>query len=177
MNRKQLIRRIALIVFLGTPAFWMIFIPSGQRWVDIFLLGVDGDPTISFEFNNFSSSIDEETLKASLPKLEFVCNDQNTPFGTRTCQAPLAAFNDIPARSVSFFFAGGHLNAAKFGYQRAYHSLLEESVKATFGEPDVASTEAANQWTINGGSLLLARSPLKKTDEPTMFWLAMKPAQ
>ncbi len=179
MPIRQLLKRAYWVFLIAAPLAWLVFTSEGQRYSDILLLKLKGDPSITLDVDRLRSSLTEARVAEALPDLELTCADQITPFGSRTCQSPLAAFNGTPSRYISFFFENGSLQAVKVGIQRAYQRQLAGHLNEWLGTP-MQSTEGDGpgvyQWRAGGGLAVMPIEPVSREDEPAMVWLALPSA-
>jgi len=174
MAAPSMIKRAVIIALLAAPALWLVFTPEGQRQTDLFLLGIGGEPDIGFGFDKLHREVSVAQLRREEPDLELNCKPQDTPFGSRLCQADIAGFNGTPARYIIFYFGPEYLNAVKIGYQRSYHGRVAGQLHRDLGTPK-QSTEAAgaviNRFPAGEGIIVIPDS-LAADQEPALMWLS-----
>ncbi len=175
MEFKKLAKRIFWTGVLLFPFFWLVFTDEGQRFGDVLLLKLTGREEVRINFDELYPSITEPQLRQVWPDLEFECRDQASAFGSRLCATDIAAFNKIPSRYVTFFFADERLRAMKIGYQRAYHGAITNHLDGMLGAPMVSSRtddDGVYQWRAGGGIVVMPQEKLGTNDEPALLWLA-----
>ncbi len=171
---------LMLALVLG-PFFWLAFTQDGQRRTDLALMFVLGRPEFNAALDAFDSSLTESELREVFPKLRFQCADGRTPYGDRLCGAAIGSFNQIPASSVTLFYLGGQLRAAKVVYRRAYHQTIHDWVgrrvagdlsdqrQASLGRLDQQGVTAE---PVADGALFLRQGELGDGEEPALLWLS-----
>ncbi|SCZ64202.1 hypothetical protein [Thiohalomonas denitrificans] len=175
MDLKKLAKRAFWTLVFLFPFFWLVFTDEGQRFGDVLLLKLTGREEVRINFDELYPSVTEAQLGQVWPDLEFQCQDQASAFGSRLCATDIAAFNKIPSRYVTFFFADERLQAMKIGYQRAYHGAITAHLDGMLGAPMMSSRtdgDGVYQWRAGGGIVVMPQEKLGKNDEPALLWLA-----
>lgn len=178
MELKRFAKRGFWAVVILFPVFWLVFTAEGQRFADTTLLKLTGREAMRINFDELYPDIAEAQLQQAWPDLTFQCKEATSDFGSRLCATPIAAFNNIPARYVTFFFDGEQLRAVKIGYQRPYHETVIAQFKSLLGQPMVSTQQESvgvYQWRAGGGLVVTPHARLSIQDEPALFWLARRP--
>ncbi|EGV30116.1 hypothetical protein ThidrDRAFT_2866 [Thiorhodococcus drewsii AZ1] len=168
---------LMLALVLG-PFYWLAFTDDGQRRTDLALMALLGHPEFNPAVESFNGSLSEARLREVFPKLDWRCGDGTNPFGDRLCKADIGSFNQIPASSVTFFFAGSDLRAAKIVYRHAYHALLSDWLGRRLGgrgaAPPVAveSKEGVKIYPVDDGEIFVRQGALGEDEEPAILWIS-----
>jgi hypothetical protein len=177
MFRWQLALKILAAFVLLVPVIWIVADPAGQRWADVSLLRVMGNPAINLDFAALSGNEDLDRLRAIYPKLDIQCDGQQGASRValnRVCYAHIAALNGLPARYLSFFLQDARLNMIKLSYQAAYHEDFYQLFSAVYGEPvsdkDLPPIQRVLTWRTGPGRLVMKAQVSEKGDNQ-IFWL------
>ncbi len=174
MEFKKFAKRAFWTAVVLFPAFWLVFTAEGQRFGDVLLLKLIGREEVRINFDELYPTITEAQLSQAWPEVDFKCQEQASAFGSRLCATDIAAFNNIPSRYLTFFFADDRLRAMKIGYQGAYHDAITGQLDGMLGAPMV-STRTGNgvyQWRAGGGIVVMPRKGEDIDGEPALLWLA-----
>ncbi len=175
MIRYKLALKLLLIFLLLLPLAWVLFDDQGQRWLDVTLLKLRGNPTVNLDFAALRGEEKIEDIRHIYPKLELACEkDQKPDAAGEHCFGHIAAFNGLPARFITFFFnRDGHLEMIKLNYRAAYHERLAEQLAAVYGKPAKQGAELDEQilrWQTGPGHVV-AKVLLSKAGDNQLFWV------
>jgi len=175
MHPHKLVKRVLIILLFILPIGWMLFTESGRLTTDVALLRLAGDPAIELNFDAFHAGLDEQRVRTGLPNVEFICEARTNSYGERVCHGPIAAFNETPARHISFFCSEGVLRAVKVRYRAGYHGRVLQQVQRDLGPPQVEAGNAEGpplaRWPAGGGMVVAIDGPLGDGQEPALLWL------
>ncbi|MBK5966504.1 hypothetical protein CCR95_21110 [Thiocystis minor] len=174
-------KTLLILACVFGPFYWLAFTDDGQRRTDLALMFVLGKPEFNAALDSFNSGLTEARLRELFPKLRFQCATGANPFGDRLCGAGIGSFNQIPASSVTLFFLGEQLRAAKVVYRRSYHrtvrdwtrqrlALRDDSVHPAFENRQDGREVMAE--AVGDGALFVRDGELSRTDEPALLWLS-----
>jgi hypothetical protein len=169
---------LALLLVL-VPPYFLMFTDEGMRVSDNVILWLFGEEGVKLNLKELDHAYTREQVLDIFPDLNWHCVDEQTSFGSSLCSAPVASFNDYPARRLTFFFGDGNVSAMKILYREQYHAQFTGHLIEQLGQPDnVAdaikdSPDAAPvlEWDTGKG-IVLQKKELAETDEPAVFWLA-----
>ena len=133
--------------------------------------------------SDLDSRFTQQEIRTVYGENDWQCGSQQTAFGDSLCVAKIGTFNGFPARLVTFYFHDDNVSALKLVYRDQYHKQIMGYIIGEFGQPtNVESAIAAGpdadsvlEWDLGKGVLLIKKE-LGKTDEPSLLWLAGRPA-
>lgn len=172
---------ILILVFL--PPYWLIFTDEGSRMSDTALLWLLGEDEIKFNVRELHSGFTRADIKTVFSENTWQCGAQQTPFGNNLCATQIGTFNGFPSRVLTLYFVDENISAFKLIYRDQYHEQLMGHFIAQLGQPsnvEQAVSEGPDaasvlEWDLNKGVLLMKKT-LAKSDEPSLVWLAGRPA-
>ncbi len=171
---KRLIRLLLLTLLIG-PLLWVVASRDGQRFADSMILSLRGDPEMQLALEHLRSDIREEELNSVLESLGLECLAAVGPFGNRVCQRKIASFNGIPARHVSFHYAGDTLTVMQIAYQPVYHVAMHDYVSGVFGPPTIEQAEETELWVWPSayGRTVMPRERPKHLNDTKLIWMGV----
>ncbi|MBU0498934.1 MAG: hypothetical protein KJ558_00415 [Gammaproteobacteria bacterium] len=170
---KTAIKILSLFI-LAVPLLWIVLDKSGQRWADVSLLRLLGNPPIHLDFAALKGKESVDEIRKIYPELKLDCDADGQTGLNLNCHAQIAAINGLPARYISFFLRDSHLHMIKVSYRPAYHGMLLEQLSKVYGEPEADGTGLEGQvliWQAGPGRVVM-KALLDKTAESQLFWLA-----
>lgn len=178
---KLALKILAIFVFLA-PVFWIVLDPAGQRWADVTLLRILGNPSINLDYAALTGEESVDDIAGIYPDLELQCDIQRQGGLDRVCLAEVASVNQLPARDIVFYFRDGRLFRLKLAYRAAYHEPLYQQLRKVYGKP-MAKVDSSDldqrvvQWRTGPGMVVMKAVVSKKGDNQ-LFWLTpnYKPA-
>ncbi len=173
-NYKPALKILVLFIMV-VPVLWIVLDPSGQRWADVALLRVMGNPSIKMDFSALTGNESVDDIRKIYPKLELDCDAKGPAVVlNQNCFGEIAAINGLPARYLAFTFLDGRLNRIKLSYRAAYHEMLYDQLSAVYGKPtpnEMGGMESrVMQWRAGAGSLVM-KAVVSKKDDNQLFWL------
>ncbi|AFL75586.1 hypothetical protein [Thiocystis violascens] len=174
-------KTLLMLALVFGPFYWLAFTEDGQRRTDLGLMFVLGNPEFNAALDAFNSGLTEARLRELFPKLRFQCATGANPFGDRLCGAGIGSFNQIPASSVTLFFLGEQLRAAKVVYRRSYHRTVREWARQRLAlrdnsvHPALENRQDSREVmaeAVDDGALFVRDGELARTDEPALLWLS-----
>lgn len=182
-KKPNLHKTLLILILVFTPPFWLLFTDEGRRVSDTGLLWLLGEDEIRISLSDLDSRYTQQEIQTVYGDNEWQCGSQRTAFGDSLCVAKIGTFNGFPARLVTFYFRDDNVSALKLIYRDQYHKQITGYVIGEFGQPtNVESAIAAGpdadsvlEWDVGKGVLLIKKE-LGKTDEPSLLWLAGRPA-
>jgi hypothetical protein len=182
-KKPSLHKSLLILLLVLTPPFWLLFTDEGARVSDTALLWLLGQDDIKVDLQMLDRSFTEQDIREVYAETEWQCGAQRTPFGDSLCAAQIGTFNGFPSRVATFYFAGGNVNALKIIYRELYHEQVLGFYIGELGQPGnvaQAVSEGPNaaevlEWDLGEGILLLKKT-LDDGDEPSVLWLAARPA-
>ncbi|WP_295401864.1 hypothetical protein [uncultured Thiocystis sp.] len=171
-------KTLLILALVFGPFCWLAFTEDGQRRTDLALLFALGKPEFNAALDAFHSGLTEARLRERFPTLRLHCATGANPFGDRLCGAAIGSFNQIPASSVTLFFLGEQLRAAKVVYRRSYHRTVREWARQRLAlrddsvNPAVMQRQDVMAEPVGDGALVVRAGELGKKDEPALLWLS-----
>ncbi|MEO5342379.1 MAG: hypothetical protein H7842_03390 [Gammaproteobacteria bacterium SHHR-1] len=174
MFRWKLSLKILGLFVLIVPVMWIVLDPNGQRWADVNLLRLMGNPAINLDFAALNGNEDLAQLQKIYPKLEFQCEAKDGTGLNQVCYAHIAAINSLPARYLSFFLQDGRLKRIKLSYRAAYHEAFSQQLTAVYGQPGIdRKLPPANRvatWRTGPGRVVM-KAQVSEQGDNQLFWL------
>lgn len=177
MFRWKLSLKILGVFLLIVPVMWIVLDPTGQRWADVTLLRVMGNPSMNLDFAALSGNEDLPRLQEIYPKLDIRCDANGKPRQAelnQNCYAHIAALNSLPARYITFFLQDGRLKMIKLSYRAAYHEAFYQKLTAVYGAPKAhqvkGPADKVLQWQTGPGRVVMKAQVSEKGDNQ-LFWL------
>jgi hypothetical protein len=177
MFRYKLALKVLALFILVVPVMWIVLDPAGQRWADVALLRVMGNPVLPLDFAALSGNEDLAQIQTIYPELALDCDANGRPSATelnQNCYAHIAAINGLPARYLTFFLQDGRLKMIKLSYRAAYHEAFYRQLSEVYGNPRETGSAATQtqvlQWRAGPGMLVMKAQVSEKGDNQ-LFWL------
>lgn len=174
-------KTLLMLALVFGPFYWLAFTEDGQRRTDLALMFVLGKPEFNAAIDAFNTGLTETKLRELFPKLRWQCATGANPFGDRLCGAAIGSFNQIPASSVTLFFSGEQLRAAKVVYRRSYHQTVRDWVLQRLALRDDGvhpkpenrqDSQEVMAEPVGDGALFVLDGELGLKDEPALLWLS-----
>ena len=173
MKMNPIYKKLLLVTIVFGPIYWLVFTEDGQRRTDMALIALINDATdMNIAFAKLRGSAREADLTGSFPKVDFICANEESRFGERTCASEIAAFNGAPAKYAAVFFHDGFMSAVKMTYRRPYHRFVQERIYLELGEPDLENDAKLWRWNTDFGTVLMSVETPPDDEEPSVIWLA-----
>ena len=171
---KLALKILMLFIFIA-PVFWIVLDPAGQRWADVTLLRVLGNPPMKLDFAGLTGNESVDDITKIYADLEIQCDDPKRVALNQVCGAGIASVNQLPARDVIFYFQDGRLNRIKLTYRAAYHEELYAQLAKVYGTPVKNQSgggleSAVVQWRTGPGMVIMKAVVSKKGDNQ-LFWV------
>ncbi len=177
MFRWKLSLKILGLFVLVVPVMWIVLDPSGQRWADVTLLKIMGNPSVNLDFAALSGNEDLDQLRSIYPDLELACDANGEPSPSslnQNCFAHIAAMNSLPARYVTFFLQDGRLKMIKLSYRAAYHEAYSDQLSKVYGPPiidrQVPPQQRVATWQTGPGKVVM-KAQVREQGDNQLFWL------
>jgi len=133
------------------------------------------DKIISVDIDDLSGALNESQIVERHRGAKLSCFSVRDPLGDYNCTTPVALFNDIPARSVSFFFRRDKLTSLRVTFPIDQHPELttrltnQYGVMKKIGLSDPATGRALQGWNVRNG-LLGINDAVPGEREAVMLW-------
>lgn len=174
MFRYKLALKILVIFIFAAPIFWIVLDPAGQRWADVTLLRILGNPKIKLDYSALSGNESVDDIRKIYPDLELHCDARKKGALNQVCMAGVAAVNQLPARDIVLYFRDGRLNRIKLSYRAAYHESMYVQLSKVYGKPlrvDSSGLESrVVQWRTGPG-LVVMKAVVSNKGDNQLFWL------
>ena len=173
--KYKLALKVLVIFIFAVPVLWIVLDPSGQRWADVTLLRILGNPSINMDFSGLSGNESVEDMRKIYPKLELSCSAKGPEAVlNQDCLAKIAAINELPARYLAFNFRDGRLNRVKISYRAAYHEMLYGQLSTVYGQPQVDKMGGLENQIVKwqtGPGMVIMKAVVSKKDDNQLFWV------
>jgi len=178
MKNKKLHKTLLALLLVFVPPYFLVFTDEGNRVSDNVILWLFGQESLKLNLKEADRSFTEAHIKQVFPDLEWQCGAHNSPFGKTACNAPIGAFNELPAHRVVMYFVDEHLNAIQINYREQYHNALLQHLVDTLGQPvnaqeavmDTPEADDVLQWNTGSGLVVLKKT-IRESDQPALMWL------
>jgi len=177
MIRYKLALKVLVVFLFAAPVFWIVLDPAGQRWADVTLLRLLGNPEINLDYSGLSGNESVDDIRKTYPKLDLVCDAKGPDVVAelnQNCFGQIAAVNQLPARYLTFYFRDGRLYRIKLSYRAAYHEILYQQLTKVYGKPVTSEMGGQDhrviQWQTGPGVVVMKAVVSKKGDNQ-LFWL------
>jgi len=178
MKKKKLHKTLLALMLVFVPPYFLVFTEEGNRITDNAILWLFGQESLALNLAEADGNFTENQVREVFADLEWQCGMVQSQFGQTACNAPIASFNELPARYVVMYFADDHLNAIKLSYREPYHNALLRQLIDTLGQPGNAGSAASDtpdadevlQWNTGKGLVVLKKT-IREAEQPALLWL------
>jgi len=160
-------KKLVMVGSLASTALTLYVLFGDHNWF--------GDrQALRFDVAELARAEDGQAVFRRFPELPLRCAVERSALGAQACWSEIASYNDIPARSVTFYFDGQQrLTGWKLVTRAEHHQALRAHFEQRYGA--LAQTEQAGVLSaaVAGGTLAMpAQAP---GDDTEALWL-LKPA-